>query len=74
MIRKFTYWLAILLLAIIFFQCKAKKPLLKDLELEESNSKLKADTLVQIYLRIILSLKILKQRLELNSRVEKNKT
>ena len=46
MSKQITYWLTIGLISVLLFQCKAKKPLITDLEVEESTSKLQADTIV----------------------------
>jgi len=48
---KATYWLVLGLMSLLLIQCKAKKPLITDLDLQEFNSKVQADTVVSKLLR-----------------------
>ena len=51
MLKRIIYISTVSIISILLFQCKAKKPLITDVESLEINSKLKADTIVSSLLR-----------------------
>jgi hypothetical protein len=51
MIKQITYAFFAVCISLLLFQCKAKKPLIKQLDVEQTNSKLQADTLVSNLLK-----------------------
>lgn len=74
--QKLIYILTIGTISLLLFQCKAKKPLLTDVESLEINSKLKADTVVSNLLKNNFEYTNLKAkvRTKFNSREKQNLT